>query len=178
MKNGRHYTGSSGLQRLTENLRDDKFAVRIWWESINSLSPLHMALSSKSKETRFSAEKWDGRILQCHHWLSKVPRKTMSGWLTLKPHLTEATIVAISVVHVIPRRDLGARAMQQKPERESWTAEQYRRKSSSRWEEKKLRVKCKNTTDGQGFGVWNKTVGCVWSSLYLHNYLLFAKVIR
>ena len=127
-----------------------------------------MALSSKSKETRFSAEKWDGRILQCHHWLSKVPRKTMSGWLTLKPHLTEATIVAISVVHVIPRRDLGARAMQQKPERESWAAEQYRRKSSSRWEEKKLRVKCKNTTDGQGFGVWNKTVGCVWSSLYLH----------
>ena len=25
-----------------------------------------------------------------------------------------------------------------------------------------------NTTDGQGFGIWNKMVGCVWSSLYLH----------
>ena len=23
------------------------------------------------------------------------------------------------------------------------------------------------TTDGQGFGVWNKTVGCEWSSLYI-----------
>lgn len=38
----------------------------------------------------------------------------MCGWLTQKPHLTEATIVAISVVHVIPRRDLGARVIQQR----------------------------------------------------------------
>ena len=40
MKNGRHYTGSSGLRRLTENLREQK-SVKLWWNSTISLSLLH-----------------------------------------------------------------------------------------------------------------------------------------
>lgn len=40
MKNGRHYTGSSGLQRFTENLREQK-SVKLRWNSTISLSLLH-----------------------------------------------------------------------------------------------------------------------------------------